>query len=122
MYKGRVGVKKPEIFAYVLYGWPLSLSGMTSLCHVFLDDVLSRPALPSLLFCPSLKQSGPKRFLVVGNAVPHIPSMRRPVAFLLLPPPADNNMTFPTLSHHQEVAQSQQPSYGQSAGGGEEVW
>ena len=21
--KGRVGVKKPEIFAYVLYGWPL---------------------------------------------------------------------------------------------------
>ena len=22
-YKGRVGVKKPEIFAYILYGWPL---------------------------------------------------------------------------------------------------
>ena len=24
-YKGRVGVKNPEIFAYVLYGWPLML-------------------------------------------------------------------------------------------------
>ena len=28
MYKGRVGVKKPEIFAYVLYGWPLRLYEM----------------------------------------------------------------------------------------------
>ena len=25
MYKGRVGVKKPEIFAYVLYGWPQTI-------------------------------------------------------------------------------------------------
>ena len=39
----------------------------------------------------------------------------RPVAFLLLllpPPPDDNNVTFPTLSHHQEVATSRIRSVG----------
>ena len=49
MYKGRVGVKKPEIFAYVLYGWSL-------MDYTLNSQALAAEASSICSFCSRLKR------------------------------------------------------------------
>ena len=94
----------------------ISLSGMTSLCHVFLD------VRPLPLFFGPFSLTEWAKWTCPGNEADDSISVSSPCGVSSSPssaPPDDNNVTFPTLSHHQEVAsrafgRSRQPRYGQS--------